>query len=469
MKSTIQILRDLAATDSRNEKEQIIHDAFVAGERTFFIGAKLAYDKLISFGVQKVAEIKEEDDGEIGDLSFDDFLKLARRLQHRELTGHAARDAIHEAASRSGIAIWNLFYRRILLKDLKVGCDSSTINKVLGKIAKTDSEAEQYQIAIFQPQLAKDIADDEGEILPKFRTGKWLVDIKFDGARLLTFLNKEAGTVTQYTREGRLNENFPHIREALARILPDLPYSIVFDGEVVAGSFQELMEQINSTEKADASKTKLAIFDLIPMADFIKGLCPIKQTDRHAALVALGTSDLFTQKVGECAYVLPKQEIDFDTPEGNAEYELLWRETQEKMKDNPILEGLMFKRGDAEYHSMGNDSWCRWSAWGKVKPRISVSLTCIGVERGDANGKYADTIGALVFEGHDMDRQIRVNVGSGFTQEKRNEWNEDPSKIIGMIGEVLADKFSKPKDGDVWSLRFPTFKGWRGTVPGEKL
>lgn len=469
MIKTLLLLRDLAATDSRKEKEQIIRDAFLAGERDFFIGAKLAYDKLVSFGVAKVAEIKEDDDGEPGSLSFDDFLKLARRLQNRDLTGHAARDAIHEAAGRSGIAIWNLFYRRILLKDFKVGCDSSTINKVLTKIAEIDADAANYQIAIFQPQLAKDIADDEGNILPKFRKGKWLVDIKFDGARLLTFLNKEAGTVTQYTREGRLNENFPHICAALANILPDLPYSVVFDGEVVAGSFQELMEQINSTEKADAGKTKLAIFDIIPMADFIAGLSPITQIDRHAALVALGTSSLFMEKVGECAYVLPKQEIDFDTPEGNEEYEALWVETQERMKDNPIIEGLMFKRGDAEYHSMGGDSWCRWAAWGKVKPRISVSLTCVGVERGDANGKYADTIGALIFEGCDMERKIRVNVGSGFTQEKRNEWYEDPTKIIGMIGEVLADKFSKPKDGDVWSLRFPTLKGWRGTVPGEKI
>jgi DNA ligase-1 len=235
---TLETLRALAATDSRNEKEQIILEAFMGGERDFFIGAKLANDKLVSFGVAKVAEIKDADDGESGTLPFQDFLKLTRRLQRRELTGHAARDAIHEAASRSGIAIWNEFYRRILLKDLKIGCEASTINKVLTKIGKTDVEAISYLVPIFQPQLAKDIADDEGNILPKFRKGKWLVDIKFDGARLLTFLDKDAGTVTQYTREGRVNENFPHITTALAKVLPDLPYSVVFDGEVVAGSFE---------------------------------------------------------------------------------------------------------------------------------------------------------------------------------------------------------------------------------------
>jgi DNA ligase-1 len=466
---TLETLRALAATDSRNEKEQIILEAFMGGERDFFIGAKLANDKLVSFGVAKVAEIKDADDGESGTLPFQDFLKLTRRLQRRELTGHAARDAIHEAASRSGIAIWNEFYRRILLKDLKIGCEASTINKVLTKIGKTDVEAISYLVPIFQPQLAKDIADDEGNILPKFRKGKWLVDIKFDGARLLTFLDKDAGTVTQYTREGRVNENFPHITTALAKVLPDLPYSVVFDGEVVAGSFQELMEQINSTDKADSGKTKLAIFDLIPMADFLKGNCEISQENRHTALVAIGTSDLFRQKIGECAYVLPKQEIDFDTPEGNAAYEELWADTQEKMKDNPILEGLMFKRPNAGYHCNGNDSWCRWDAWGKVKPRISVSLTCISVEVGKAGTKYAATVGALVFEGEDMDRKFRVSVGSGFTDEKRNEWYANPDLIIGMIGEVLADKPTIARGSDVWSLRFPTFKGWRGWEKGQKI
>ena len=462
-------MRALAATDSRIEKEQIILKAFMEGERDFFLGAKLAYNKLISFGVAAVAEIKEPDDGLPGSVSFGDFLKLAKRLQMRELTGHAARDAIREAASRSGIAVWNEFYRRILLKDFKVGCEASTINKVLTKIAKSDDEASKYIIPIFQPQLAKDCADDDGRILPKFRKGKYLVDIKFDGARLLTFLNKEERTVVQYTREGRLNENFPHICEALAKTLDDLPYSVVFDGEVVAGSFQELMEQINSTEKADANKTKLAIFDVIPMAEFIGGECLTPQKDRHEALVAMGTSALFKEKVGEAAYVLPKVEIDFDTEEGNAAFEEMWADVQEKMKTKLILEGLMLKRLDAAYHSMGTDSWCRWDAWFKVKPRISVSLTCTGIEIGKADGKYANTVGALVFEGEDMDRKFRVSVGSGFPEEKRAEWSANPELIIGLIGEILADKPSIARNSDVWSLRFPTFKGWRGFEPGEKI
>ena len=120
--SAVDIVRKLAATNSSTDKKQIVLDAWMTGERDFFTGVKLAYDILISFGVAKVAQITA-DDTVVGTstYTFQDFLALAEKLRTRQLTGNAAKEAIHDAAERSDTAMWNEFYRGILLKDLRCG------------------------------------------------------------------------------------------------------------------------------------------------------------------------------------------------------------------------------------------------------------------------------------------------------------------------------------------------------------
>lgn len=464
---TTNLIKSLSATSSRKDKEQLIFKAFMEGERNFFHGAKLALDPLVSFGVKKVAEIMERDDVP-NQLEFVDFLKLAHRLRKRELTGHAARDAIHAACERSDFDTWNLFYRRILLKDFKVGVDTSTINKVMEKLAPTVPDAAAFVIPIWSPQLATDGADDNGVILAKYCTGRKLLDTKFDGVRLVTILDTEKKSVTQYTREGRINENFPHITEALARMLPHLPGSIVLDGEVVAASFQELMEQLNTKETASSS-TKLAIFDIIPLSDFQNRESKMSQQERHDMLVAFCTSDLFRAEVGEVAYILPKIEVDLDTPEGQAAFQEFLKQTSELAKNNPVIEGIMVKDPDASYRSCGSDSWVRTLRWLKIKPVISVTLECVGIEQGKPDGKFANTLGGLVLEGVEEGKSIKVVCGGGISEMQRKEWFANPSLVIGYMFEVEADKLTKPKKGDIWSLRFPRLKGRRGTEPGQKI
>ena len=90
-------------------KENIDNDTFVWG-------ARLALDPLITFGVKEVP-VKKDPTG--AGLSNEDFDKLARDLEQRELTGHAARDAILIAMAKSTQEQWNDWYRRILIKDLR--------------------------------------------------------------------------------------------------------------------------------------------------------------------------------------------------------------------------------------------------------------------------------------------------------------------------------------------------------------
>lgn len=452
--STLDLVRRLSATQSRIEKEQLLTDAFIKGERAFFLAAQLAYDPLISFGVKKVAEIIE-DDGEAGTFTFSDFLVLAGRLRRRELTGHAARDAIHSAAAQCDAATWNEFYRRVLLKDLGIGVTDSTINKILKKLSSSDPDAGKYIITIFSCQLAHDGAKPPHS---KKIKGKKLLDVKFDGARLLTILDKENGTVNQYTRNGKEVENFTAIREAFAKLLPHLPASIVLDGEVVGRSFQELMTQFNRQSDVDTSGSRLALFDIIPLSDFKLGVCKMTQEQRHEVLSGLATSGMLSGTVGDLAYVVPKVSVDLDTTEGQEQF----KEFNSRAV-SAGYEGVMVKDPDAPYE-------CKRSpAWLKIKPFIEVSLEVVAVENGEAEGKFKDVLGRLVCEGEDDGRKIRVLVGGGFTEEQRVEFWDKRAFLIGMIAEVRADAYTKPEEGDVWSLRFPRFKGWRGTTPREKI
>jgi DNA ligase-1 len=105
-------------------------------------------------------------------------------------------------------------------------------------------------------------------------------------------------------------------------------------------------------------------------------------------------------------------------------------------------------------------------AWLKLKPFIEVSLEVSDVEEG--TGKNVGRLGALVCEGTDDGKAIRVNVGSGFTDSDRDSFWSSRDKLPGQIVEVRADAVTQNQDG-TYSLRFPRFKGFRGFEPGEKI
>jgi DNA ligase-1 len=451
-----ELIARLADTPGRLDKEQIIRDAFLEGHRDFFTAAKIALDPLVTFGVKKVPLIDEADDGVPGTLDLDGFLVLARKLIARELTGHAARDAIIDALNASNIGVWNGFYRRILLKDFKMGCESNTINGVLKKLAKDHPEAEDYVIPVFSCQLAQDGADEKHA--KKLDSGTWLLDRKLDGVRLLTILDKDTGEVRQHTRNGKLNENFTEITEALAKLLPMLPGSVVLDGEVVSTSFQELMTQVNRRSEKDTGSAKLALFDIVPLADFLAGSCKKTQTERHSALAQLQTSGALQETCGDLVYVLPKILVDLDTQEGRETFTQFNRDMVEQG-----YEGIMCKRPEAPYTCKRRDDWL------KVKPFIEVSLEIVGVEEGKPDGKYKGMLGALVCRGEDDGRLIETNVGSGLTDAQRVELWERREELLGMIVEIRADALTLERGETVYSMRFPRLKGFRGTVPGEKL
>ncbi len=462
-----QVVEKLEKTPGKKDKEQILIEAFMSNNHEFFIGAQYALDNLISFGVKQVALIDDSDlnPENPGTVSFDDFIDLLKKLSARKLTGHAARDAINEMASNCHGPTWNSFYRRVLLKNLRCGVDTS-INKVLEKL-KAYPEAEELKIPVFSCQLASDGSKPPHN--KKLKSTMYL-QLKIDGSRLLTFLNKEDGTVKQYSRVGHLNENFSHITEPLKKLLPHLKESVVFDGEIVGKSFQELMKSF-SRKTETTNDSKLALFDMIPMNDFKKGYCALSQEKRHWLLSEFQTSGLFTKYTNGLVYVLPEKIVDFDTDDGQEEFKKFVNYAASLRVNDPTIEGVMVKDMKAPYEGKRVDKWL------KIKPFVSVSLTVMSVELGDKDGKYKNVIGNIICEGIDDGVKIKVSVSSGITDDLRKEWLVKPP--IGFIVEIEGDAFTLDEaaikeaeytgNDPVYSIRFPRYKGQRGFKAGQKI
>jgi len=160
-----EIIHQLELHPSRLDKEKIISEAMEEGLDDFFEGIRMAIDPLVTFGVKIVPE-KENEKSQ--NFLWKDFRVLANKLIQRELTGHAARDAIITAMESAKKEEWNGFYRRVLIKDLRCGVSEKTINKIAKKFPK-------YAIPIFSCPLAHDSANHEKKMI-----GKKQIEIKLD-------------------------------------------------------------------------------------------------------------------------------------------------------------------------------------------------------------------------------------------------------------------------------------------------
>lgn len=432
-----QIIRDLEIHNLRTNKEQILEAAMDENLDEFFEGVRMCLDKLYTFGVKQVPTSEVDGQG----LSWTNFLELADALYRRKLTGHAARDAIKLAMDVATKEQWNDWYRRILIKDLRCGVSEKTVNKV----AKAKKRPE-YSVPVFECMLAHDGANHEAKI-----TGKKILQPKLDGVRAITVIDYESRTVTQYTRNGKILENFKHITDYLLDNIDNFGRSYVLDGEIVSHSFQDLMKQVHRKEDVQAGDARLCLFDIVPLVEFKQGKSVMGQRRRSEFLNNF--TNIFIDS--GCIEIIPQIEVNLDEFLGEIEY----KDYNKKMVAEGF-EGIMIKDPDAKYECKRSTSWL------KQKPFIEVSLEVKDIEEG--TGRNAGRLGAFICEGTDDGKEIKVNVGSGFTDSQRSDFWLERDAILGQVVEVRADAITQNQDGS-YSLRFPRFLRFRGFKRGEKI
>ena len=433
------VISSLEDHPSRLNKEQIILAQAESGNDEFFEGCRLALDPMITFGLKQIPE-KTDEDG--AGLPWDSFTLTLTGFVTRNVTGNTARDIVASMMKSATKAEWNGWYRRILIKDLRCGVSEKTINKVVEK------KYADYSIPVFGCQLAHDSANHENKV-----SGKKLIEVKLDGVRVITIVRAD-GRVDMFSRNGKELANFPHIAEQISNVIKQKGSSksmdVVLDGEIMSSSFQDLMKQVHRKDNVKAGDAVLHLFDVLPLEDFEKGIYNKDQETRSEMVKfwVATNKDLLPNVTA-----LENELVDLDTEEGQKRFK--------EINAQAIAggyEGIMIKDIDAPYE-------CKRSvAWLKLKPFIEVSLTVVTTEEG--TGKNVGKMGALVCEGVDDGKAIRVNVGSGFTDQQRDEfWS---CRVDGQVVEVRADAVTQNQDG-TYSLRFPRFKSFRGFTTGEKI
>ena len=432
-----QVIADLERHPSRLNKEAIVLAQAEAGNAEFFEGARLALDSMITFGLKQIPE-KTDADGP--GLPWDSFTLAITGFVTRNVTGNTARDMIQSLMKSATKAEWNGWYRRILIKDLRCGVSEKTINKVVEK------NYANYSVPVFSCQLAHDSANHESKV-----SGRKLIEVKLDGVRVITIVYPD-GRVDQFSRNGKELVNFPHIKEQLKETAKAMNEPWVLDGEVMSSSFQDLMKQVHRKSDVSAGDAVLHLFDWLPLANFEQGSWDKSQLERSKALKMWHG---FYQDKLPNVRVLDWEDIDLDSKNGHEKFKAI-----NARAIAGGYEGIMIKDPNAPYE-------CKRSvAWLKLKPFIEVSLEVVDVEEG--TGKNVGRLGAFVCEGVDDGKSIRVNVGSGFTDDNRISYWDSRSNIPGNIVEVRADAITQNQDGS-YSLRFPRFLRFRGFAVGEKI
>ncbi len=436
-----RVISDLENHPSRLNKEAIILAQAEAGNNEFFEGCRLALDSMTTFGLKQIPE-KTDEDGP--GLSWDGFTLAITGFVSRNVTGNTARTMIETMIKSATKKQWNGWYRRILIKDLRCGVSEKTINKVVEK------KWPQYAIPVFSCQLAHDSANHEGKV-----TGKKYIEVKLDGVRVITIVRAD-GRVDMFSRNGKELVNFPHIAEQISAVVKKHGTSknmdFILDGEVMSSSFQDLMKQVHRKDNVEASDAVLHLFDFLPLENFEQGSWDKGQEERSAMLYYWHKT--YKDEMPNVA-VVGHELVNLNTSEGKKRF----KEINQKAIDGGY-EGIMIKDPNAPYECK------RTASWLKLKPFIEVSLSVVAVEEG--TGKNIGKLGALVCEGEDDNRSIRVNCGSGFTDSDRDVFWTSRETLIGQIVEVRADAITQNQDGS-YSLRFPRFLHFRGFANGEKI
>lgn len=319
----------------------------------------------------------------------------------------------------------------IFSKNIKVGITSKSINKALGK----------GFIFEFGCQLAHSY-----EKYPNKVNGKeFILTKKLDGHRCICFVHEDK--VTFFTRKGLEMNGLIHIGEAAQRLvseydLPEGEDTVVLDGELLLsddGSMEtkdlfRATSQILKKDSADKSDIQFNIFDWLPLSEFIQGQSSLDYAQRKV--------------------VLDKWFYDFEATSKSPIQlvkTLYWGSDMEaisklqNMADEEGWEGLMLNLAEGFYVTK------RTSSLLKLKKFKSADILVLDMYEGE--GRNKGRLGGLTCQFKDF----KVDIGYGFSDEEREAFWADPSKVVGKIIEIKYFQETTNQNGGK-GIRFGGFK-----------
>lgn len=323
----------------------------------------------------------------------------------------------------------------IVTKDLKIGIQPITLNKIFGK----------GFIPTFDVMLAEKFFDDPEKYLP-YGT-EFTLTQKLDGVRCICI--KERDRVEFYSRQGQPFEGLNELVNEVSLLSGDF----VLDGELLLENTQGLSSKdlyratIKETNK-DGDKHNLIynIFDILKPDEFREGKSLLKYKERRDLLNILSKSLPTKQSLindiykPSHLYVLPTLYQGIDQLQIQYWLDKITSEGGE---------GVMINLNDAPYECKRTKNIL------KVKKMQTMDLRVVGMEEGEGVNK--GRLGALKveFPAPDGNTYI-VDVGGGYTFEDRDYFWNNKDDILGKIIEIQYFEVSQNDNGG-YSLRFPVY------------
>lgn len=313
------------------------------------------------------------------------------------------------------------FLKRLFTKNLPIGVEAATINKVYGEEIIPVWEVQQgYPIDKY-----------------KFRKGELIfASRKLNGSRGTYF----KGDII--SRQAQKFEGLDHIIKDIEKTI-GTDYAV--DGELIrrnidgltdGQNFRETISILNS-DGNDKSLIKFVIFDIVPIDEFERDACTENYSVRKKRLLDLKNK---IQKNG--TQNIEVVQMVYEGTDVNDVYD--WLDYAVKHD----WEGLVVNR-QVPYRRTRHNGCL------KVKRFYTVDLRITAIEEGQ--NRLAGTMGALVVDYKDNE----LRVGSGFDDATRAAVWENSDDYIGKIVEIKYKEKSCDKKTGLESLQFPTFVRFR--------
>ena len=442
VKRTFEALASIAENPSLNSKQAIL--AMNYSNSVLRTLLKLAYDPFQQFYIKKLPKMTVTHNQLTYEVNYSNFLQLLVDLSHRRITGNAALSAV-EQFFQGCDEVEQLWYSRVLTKDLKIGLADKGINKAFPKLIPT------YEVQLADKINPEDLNLDTVKamkILPQFM----VIQYKIDGYRL-NIHRPDENTVILLTRNGKIVSGYKELEQSALK----LPVGYVYDGEVVAPELFEWIQQnaqngltsanrdlfsavmSHAFSKEDNKRGVFNIFDMVSLDEWRVRVSNLPYSDRLKLMDKL-VKPLNLRDI----MLVPTSRVYSKSNPADL------REIVDTFHNfvNIGWEGLMIKDTEAPYQ------WKRTKALLKMKLMDTIDLVVTGIYQG--TGKYQYSLGGVYcdYKGN------KLGVGSGFTDEQRHLFWKFPNDIIGKTIEVAYQSISHNKEGKE-SVSFPVFKGVR--------
>lgn len=310
-------------------------------------------------------------------------------------------------------------YIQLLSKKVRLGIAAKTINKIIPNLIPEWEVQQAYTVEKYPLK--------EG-------TEFWLTQ-KLNGARATLYEGQ------LLARSGMPYKGLEHITDALSWLRVA---GFVADGELTLKDKGDLSDNeafrvstgILNSDNVNKTVICYTIFDMIPVKDF-DALKP-QVTYRYRRDIL----NQFAERVADTDGAVNVLPVLYHGTDQSKIEELLEQMVREDK------EGLMINT-DVPYRRT------RHKGILKVKRFYTMDLPIIRCEEG--TGRLSGTLGAFVLKY----KENEVKVGSGFTDEQREQFWNNRDDMEGLLCEVKYKEISQDKVTGLESLQFPVFVGIR--------